>query len=185
MAPDCWPATTAAPMVPAGSAERSVHPQACGEHIGLGSAASNTIGSSPRVWGTGGQSRSPAYSSAVHPHACGARQNDRRALASLGEGRIVEESLAVSVHGALRATDFKSAIVLAVDHSGDSDSTWAITGNVLGGAIGVEAIPDQWWGPLELREANEPISGDLWTVRSWRVDKMGSAAIGARSIRGC
>jgi ADP-ribosylglycohydrolase len=98
------------------------------------------------------------------------RPNDRRALASLGEGWVAEEALAMSVYCALGAADFESAIVLAVNHSGDSDSTGAITGNILGAAMGVEAIPGRWLGALELREVVEDMADDLRTVRSWLVD---------------
>jgi ADP-ribosylglycohydrolase len=94
---------------------------------------------------------------------------DRRVLASLGEGWVAEEALAMSVYCALGAEDFESAIVLAVNHSGDSDSTGAITGNLLGAAMGVESIPLRWLGPLELREAIGEMADDLMTVRSWRV----------------
>ena len=97
------------------------------------------------------------------------KPRDRRVLASLGEGWVAEEALAMSVYCALGAEDFESAIVLAVNHSGDSDSTGAITGNLLGAAMGVEAIPERWLEPLELREAIGEMADDLATVRSWRV----------------
>jgi len=93
---------------------------------------------------------------------------DPRALASLGEGWVAEEALAMSVYCALGAEDFESAIVLAVNHSGDSDSTGAITGNLLGAAIGAESIPQRWLAPLELREAIGEMAEDLATTRSWR-----------------
>lgn len=101
---------------------------------------------------------------------------DRRVLASLGEGWVAEEALAMSVYCVLGAEDFESAIVLAVNHSGDSDSTGAITGNLLGAAMGVEAIPERWLGPLELREAIGEMADDLATVRSWRVSEESAEA---------
>jgi ADP-ribosylglycohydrolase len=42
--------------------------------------------------------------------------------------------------------------VLAVNHDGDSDSTGAIAGNLLGAMHGESAIPPQWLNDLELRE---------------------------------
>ncbi|MCZ7562321.1 MAG: ADP-ribosylglycohydrolase family protein [Burkholderiaceae bacterium] len=70
---------------------------------------------------------------------------------------------------AVGAEDFESAIVPAVNHSGDSDSTGAITGNLLGAAMGVEAIPERWLAPLELREAIGDMADDLATARPWCV----------------
>ena len=50
----------------------------------------------------------------------------------LGEGWVAEEALAISLYCALTATDFRSGVLTAVNHGGDSDSTGAITGNLLG-----------------------------------------------------
>lgn len=40
--------------------------------------------------------------------------------------------------------DFSAAICAAVNHDGDSDSTGAVTGNIMGALWGYERIPDQW-----------------------------------------
>lgn len=60
------------------------------------------------------------------------RPNDADALAQLGEGWIAEEALAIAVYCALSANDFRSGVTLAVNHSGDSDSTGSIAGQLLG-----------------------------------------------------
>ena len=60
-------------------------------------------------------------------------------LGRLGGGWVGEEALATVVYCALCAADFESAIVIAVNHAGDSDSTGAITGNLLGAANGMVA----------------------------------------------
>ena len=39
-----------------------------------------------------------------------------------------------------------------MNHGGDSDSTGAITGNLLGAALGEDAVPADWLGRLELRD---------------------------------
>lgn len=59
---------------------------------------------------------------------------DRRpeTIESLGGGWTAEEALAIAVHAALVAEDFAQGIRIAVSHSGDSDSTGAIAGNILG-----------------------------------------------------
>ena len=44
---------------------------------------------------------------------------------------------------------------------GDSDSTGAIPGNILGTLLGVEAIPPRWLEALELREEITAVADDL------------------------
>src|SRR5260370_17984755 len=52
-------------------------------------------------------------------------------LEELGAGWVAEEALAMSVYCALvHPDDVRAAVLLAVNHSGDSDSTGAITGNL-------------------------------------------------------
>ena len=84
-----------------------------------------------------------------------------KAIARLGEGWIAEEALAISLYCALAARDFRHGLILAVNHGGDSDSTGSITGNLLGTLYGVDAIPQQWLDPLELREIIAEIAEDL------------------------
>ena len=57
---------------------------------------------------------------------------------------MAEEALSISVYCALTATDFRDGVLNAVSHSGDSDSTGAITGNILGTYLGVTAIDDDF-----------------------------------------
>ncbi len=58
---------------------------------------------------------------------------DAEAVAMLGQGWVGEEALAMAVYCALKYKDnFKKALIAAVNHDGDSDSTGAITGNILG-----------------------------------------------------
>ena len=87
----------------------------------------------------------------------------QRAIASLGEGWVGEEALAIAIYCSLKfQNDFEQAIIVAVNHSGDSDSTGAITGNILGAYLGVDAIPPSWSSPLELRSVIEKIADDLF-----------------------
>ena len=85
------------------------------------------------------------------------------AIAALGEGWVAEEALAIAVYCALVADDVRHGVVLAVNHDGDSDSTGAIAGNLLGAMHGESAIPPQWLNDLELRETiagmGEALSG--------------------------
>jgi ADP-ribosylglycohydrolase len=81
-------------------------------------------------------------------------------LAELGEGWVAEEALAMGVYCALVAEDFAHAVRLAVNHSGDSDSTGAICGNVLGALHGVDAIPERWVRGVELSGAIAEMAED-------------------------
>ena len=66
---------------------------------------------------------------------------DDDAISQLGEGWVAEEALAIAIYSALKYKDrFRKGIICAVNHSGDSDSTGAITGNILGAYLGLSAI---------------------------------------------
>lgn len=84
-------------------------------------------------------------------------------LTTLGEGWVAEEALAIGVYAALAAGTFSEGVLLAVNHSGDSDSTGSIAGNILGAALGQGAIPARWLGQLELRDVIATIAADLVT----------------------
>lgn len=79
----------------------------------------------------------------------------------LGQGWVAEEALAISLFCALKAMDFAHGIRLAVNHGGDSDSTGAVTGNILGALWGRSATPDVFLAELELREAIEEMAADV------------------------
>jgi ADP-ribosylglycohydrolase len=82
---------------------------------------------------------------------------------SLGAGWVAEEALAIAVYCALaHPGDLRAALVLAANHSGDSDSTAAICGNLLGAALGEEALPEDWLRELEGRETIETLADDLY-----------------------
>ncbi|WP_426996205.1 ADP-ribosylglycohydrolase family protein [Pseudarthrobacter sp. N5] len=85
----------------------------------------------------------------------------------LGEGWVAEEAFAVALYAVLATAPkgadhshpeehFRAAVVLAVNHSGDSDSTGSIAGNILGAYYGEECLPAEW---LEVLEAPEVIRG--------------------------
>lgn len=66
---------------------------------------------------------------------------DADAISQLGEGWVAEEALAIAVYSALKYKDrFRKGVICAVNHDGDSDSTGAITGNILGAYLGLSAI---------------------------------------------
>lgn len=90
--------------------------------------------------------------------------------AALGQGWVAEEALAIAIFAALVAPDLESAVVLAVNHDGDSDSTGSIAGNLLGAIHGEQAIPQRWLAGLELREEITQIAEDLAAMRFWDLD---------------
>ena len=83
----------------------------------------------------------------------------------LGEGWVAEEAFAVGLYAVLATapdpdTDaaataaaaeehFRAAVALAVNHSGDSDSTASIAGNILGAFYGEACLPAAWLDALE------------------------------------
>lgn len=82
----------------------------------------------------------------------------------LGGGWVAEEALAIAVYCALSAHDFSEGVLLAANHSGDSDSTAAIAGNLLGAQLGESAIPLPWLHDLELRHEIERLAADLHKI---------------------
>lgn len=76
-----------------------------------------------------------------------------------------EEALAIGVFCAFKAgVGFAAGVRLAVNHSGDSDSTGSIAGNLLGVMLGVDAIPGTWLDRLEAREIIEELAADMIRV---------------------
>ena len=81
----------------------------------------------------------------------------------LGEGWTGEEALAIALYCALKHFDnFEDAMIAAVNHGGDSDSTGAVCGNILGTAVGYEFIPQFYKDNLEMHDLILHIADDLW-----------------------
>jgi ADP-ribosylglycohydrolase len=89
------------------------------------------------------------------------------AIESLGSGWVAEEALAIGVYAALVADSFTDGVLLAINHGGDSDSTGAIAGNLLGTLHGVEAIPRIWRERVELGDLILQVADDLYEAPSW------------------
>ncbi|MBA3597844.1 MAG: ADP-ribosylglycohydrolase family protein [Methylibium sp.] len=105
------------------------------------------------------------------------RPQDPAAVRHLGQGWVAEEALAISVYCAASAlgqpdaddAKFENALALAVNHDGDSDLTGAITGNIVGAALGQDCIGEKWLGDLEMREGIREVAQDLATLSVWRI----------------
>ncbi|WP_233576577.1 ADP-ribosylglycohydrolase family protein [Saccharopolyspora rhizosphaerae] len=79
----------------------------------------------------------------------------------LGGGWVGEQAVAIAVCAALVAgEDAELALKIAVHHDGDSDSTAAICGNIVGALHGVGALPLDWLAELELRDVVEQMALD-------------------------
>jgi len=85
-----------------------------------------------------------------------------RRIESLGRGFTGEEALAIALASSLAGGSLAEAVRMAVNHSGDSDSTGAIAGQIRGALEGVGAIPPEWLERLELRDVIETIAEDLY-----------------------
>lgn len=104
-----------------------------------------------------------------------ARSNikDPDAISQLGEGWVAEEAWAISLYCAVRHIDsMRDAIIAAVNHDGDSDSTGAITGNIMGAIYGYEAIKKErlfcpegkeFEDTIELANIIKALAEDLYT----------------------
>ncbi|MCX5396381.1 ADP-ribosylglycohydrolase family protein [Streptomyces sp. NBC_00102] len=93
----------------------------------------------------GHEETTAALRAAVDRAAEGAPAAD--GVESLGAGWVAEEALAIAVYCALAlpgAGDLPEALLLSVNHSGDSDSTGAVCGNLLGALHGDAALPADW-----------------------------------------
>lgn len=88
---------------------------------------------------------------------------DINAINILGEGWVAEEALAIAVYSSLKyEDDFEKAIIASVNHSGDSDSTGSITGNIVGAYVGLKNIPEKFIENIELKDVILEIAKDLY-----------------------
>ncbi len=90
-------------------------------------------------------------------------------IEELGGGWTGDEALAIALLCTLTcdrsaARPIEDALWRAAAHSGDSDSTAAITGNLLGASYGLSALPPSWLGQLELRDVIDRIASDLFAT---------------------
>lgn len=95
-----------------------------------------------------------------------------KAIATIGEGWVAEEALAIAIYAALVSDSLEHGVITAVNHDGDSDSTGAIVGNILGAHLGVRAIPNEWLEPLELREVITDVATDLLDFPQWDSERI-------------
>lgn len=89
-------------------------------------------------------------------------RTDTDAIRILGEGWVAEETLAIAIFSVMRyVDDFEKCIRCAVNHDGDSDSTGAVAGNIIGAVLGYKAIPKKYLATLELHDVLLSMADDL------------------------
>lgn len=97
----------------------------------------------------------------------GSSASDVDNIEAIGEGWVAEETLAIAVYCAVKYFDnFEKAIIASVNHKGDSDSTGAVTGNILGAVVGYDAISEFFKTDLELHDVILHVADDLWRGRT-------------------
>ncbi|WP_162948873.1 ADP-ribosylglycohydrolase family protein, partial [Streptomyces europaeiscabiei] len=82
-------------------------------------------------------------------------------LESLGAGWVAEEALAMGLYCALATHSVTEALLLAVNHSGDSDSTGSLCGNLLGAHYGDHGLPQEWVAATEGRAVITVLADDF------------------------
>ena len=84
-------------------------------------------------------------------------------VSQIGEGWVAEDALSIGVCCALKHPwDFRAGVLEAVNITGDSDSTGAIAGNILGVINGEKAIPTEWLADLQEYRIVSQVADDLW-----------------------
>lgn len=99
--------------------------------------------------------------------------SDAESIKLLGEGWVAEEALAISLYCAIRHIyNIREAIIAAVNHDGDSDSTGSITGQIMGAIYGYETIKKEhlfcpnnrtFESTIELADIILTLADDLYT----------------------
>lgn len=90
----------------------------------------------------------------------------------LGGGWTAEEALSIAIHACRCARDLEHGLMVAVTHSGDSDSTGAIAGNALGLMFPGQAWSHRWAAQVECRDLIERLAMDLAMAMSGEMDDL-------------
>ena len=99
--------------------------------------------------------------------------DDLEAVQELGQGWTAEETLAIAIYCSLKySDDFDKALIAAVNHSGASNSTGAVTGSIMGTYLGYSSIPDKYIENLELKNVILELADDLY--HDCRISEYGS-----------
>lgn len=98
--------------------------------------------------------------------ALGAPRDGRaETVERIGAGWVAEEALAIALHCSLGASDLETGLRMAVTHGGDSDSTGAIAGNMLGLLYPQQVFSHRWTGQVECADLIARLAADLSQIR--------------------
>ena len=87
------------------------------------------------------------------------------AIKQIGQGWTGEEAIGIAVYCALKSPYcYKTAVRMAVNHSGDSDTTGAITGNIMGALLGKDSIPKEWTERIQDKTLLTKLAQDISEV---------------------
>lgn len=78
--------------------------------------------------------------------------NDAPDPEMVGGGWVGDEALIMAIVACLRTDNFKDAVIMAANVSGDSDSVASIAGAIAGAYYGIESIPNEWVEVVEHRD---------------------------------
>lgn len=93
------------------------------------------------------------------------RDGQPETVEGLGGGWVAEEALSIAMYACLTGQDFEEALRIAVTHGGDSDSTGAIAGNILGLMYPDQVISHRWAGQIECADLIELIVDNyVWVL---------------------
>jgi ADP-ribosylglycohydrolase len=98
------------------------------------------------------------------------RRDPEEAIRIIGEGWVGEEAVAIALYCCMkypRPEEFKTLLIRAVNHDGDSDSTACIAGGIMGAFHGYDALGPvihEWTTRLRERERMESIIEHMLTA---------------------
>lgn len=148
--------------IPAAAFAHIISSLVSGNNISLHNAIQDAVDCTARLFPTTSESEYFMYLMNKALELSSSGRNNIFCINSLGKGWVAEETLAIAVYCALKyESDFEKAIIASVNHSGDSDSTGSVTGNILGAYLGIENIPSKFKTNLELYNLLETVADDL------------------------
>ena len=106
----------------------------------------------------------PETSAAIEGALAAPRDGLPETVESLGGGWVAEEALAIALYAVLASDTFVDGLRIAVTHSGDSDSTGAIAGNLLGPIYPEETMAHPWRREIECVDLIDRLARDLATA---------------------
>jgi len=84
----------------------------------------------------------------------------------LGQGWVGEQALAIAVYAANRSQSLREVLAIAANHSGDSDSTASLAGQLFGAQHGLESLPHAWIRRLDILDASLDLVD--WGLPMWK-----------------